>query len=213
MSYHCIHLVTSLHFLWSTFLQGRYCSLSFLITKAFSSSRIRRSSSVILVSTRTRISVSLGSIRSLSVCILSSTPGIPLISWLSEPSMGVKTFHLVYSNSTSVINSFVVTTLAWSTGLLSWTFYYSPDSNHSFSVSSSSRTPLVEASHHQFVFSLRPPPSHHHLNFRISFLFPFHMDCFVIILHTFLFILSFCNRFYQNFTVFHGHAFPFLVKS
>ena len=112
-------LVTSLSFLWSTFLKGRYSSASFLIIKAFSSSIIRCSSSAILVSTRTRISVSLGYIGRISFCILSSITGMSLISWFSSPCLGVKIFLLISSNSTSISHSFVLTTLTWSTRLCS----------------------------------------------------------------------------------------------
>ena len=165
---------------------------------------IRRSSSVILVSTRTRISVSLGSIGRLSFCVLSSITGMSLISWFSSPFLSVKIFLCIPSNSTSVSHWFVRMTLAWSTSS-----YFSPDSNHSFSVSSSSRPALVEASHHYFFFLLCPPPSHHYFNLKIFFLFPLHMQYFVICLHTFLFMVTFNNRFIKTLQCFMYTSFPF----
>ena len=90
--------------------------------------------------------------------------------------------------------------------------YFSPDSNHSFYLPFSSRIALVEASHYQYAYFLCPPPSHHHFNIRISFLFLFNRHFFLICFRTFLLILTFSNRFYQSFTVFHVHIIPFFVK-
>ena len=66
--------------------------------------------------------------------------------------------------------------------------YFSSDSNHSFMAPSSSRIALVGAVHHQFVYFLRPLPSHNHFNLRISFVFLFFMHYFPICLRTFLLI-------------------------
>ena len=92
-------------------------------------------------------------------------------------------------------------------------FYFSTDHNNSFSVSSSSRITMVEPSHHQFVYFLCPPPSQHHFNLRIFFLFLFHMHYLVICMRNVLLFLNFCYRFYQNFTVFHELIIPFFIIS
>ena len=78
---------------------------------------IRRSSSVILVSTHTRISVSLGSIGRLSFCTLSSITGMLLISFFFHHLCVSKFFS--FSKSTSVSHSFVLMILAWSASLCS----------------------------------------------------------------------------------------------
>ena len=100
-------LVTSLSFLWSTFLKGRYSSVSFLIIKDFNSSMIRCFSCVISVSILTFIFASLDSIGPFPFHILSSK----LISWFSSPSQGVKVFLFISSNSSSFSLTFVLMTL------------------------------------------------------------------------------------------------------
>ena len=104
-------------------------------------------------------------------------------------------------------------TVGWSTSLFCYlkSSNFSPDSNHLFSAPSSSRIALVEASHHQFVYFLCPPPSHDHFNLSIAFLFSFHTYYFLICI-CILSSYPFCNSFYQNITVFHIHIIPFFLS-
>ena len=101
-----IYLLRSYSVLRSSFLKGGY-SLSFLIIKAFSTSTIIHSSSVISVSRCTLISDSMGSIGPFSFRILSSVTRMSLISWFSSPSLGVKIFLLIAPYSTEVTHFFI----------------------------------------------------------------------------------------------------------